>query len=99
MQLSDYELGSQLLPFEKWETGEDLFESLDREVDLLDRDLRPWLEECDLLQGLQIFTGADDAWGGFGSQYIERVRDEVGAKVGTWVWGFEEGGRRERVSC
>ena len=43
------------------------------------------------MQGVQVFTGADDAWGGFCARYMERVRDEFG-KCGIWVWGLEEGG-------
>ena len=77
------------MPFEKWTNGEDLFTQLDRDVDLLDRDVRPWAEECDQMQGLQIYTGGDDAWGGFASKYIEGLRDEF-AKLPIWIWGTEE---------
>lgn len=84
------------MPFERWSTGEDLFSDLDKEHDLLDRDLRPFLEECDQLQGLQIITGIDDAWGGFAAKYLDRVRDELG-KTSAWVWGLEDGGRKSRV--
>ena len=89
IQINDYELGSTILPFEKWSTGEDLFSSLDRDHDLLDRDVRPWAEECDQMQGIQIFAGSDDAWGGFASRYIESLRDEYG-KASIWCWGLEE---------
>ena len=77
------------MPFEKWENGEELFTSMDRDADLLDRDVRPWAEECDQMQGIQIFTGGDDAWGGFASRYVERLRDEYG-KMPIWAWGIEE---------
>ncbi|KAL2356953.1 tubulin domain-containing protein [Cryomyces antarcticus] len=93
--LHEYELNSVLLPFERWETGEELFANLDKEHDLLDRDLRPFLEECDQLQALQIVTGADDAWGGFSAKYLERLRDESG-KTSIWVWALEDGERRAR---
>lgn len=89
VQINDYELGSTLMPFEKWENGEELFTSMDREVDLLDRDVRLWAEECDHMQGIQVFTGGDDAWGGFAAKYTERLRDEFG-KLAMWVWGLEE---------
>ena len=85
------------MPFEKWEFGEDLFSSLDKEHDLLDRDFRPWAEECDQMQGIQIFTGVDDAWGGFAARYVERLRDEYG-KGTIWVWGIEENERGPKVS-
>ncbi|CAD0082022.1 unnamed protein product, partial [Aureobasidium vineae] len=97
VQLQEYELNSSLMPFEKWTTGEDLFDSLDKEHDLLDRDLRPFLEECDQLQAIQMITSADDAWGGFTAKYLERMRDELG-KTSAWVWGLEEGGRKPRVA-
>lgn len=89
VQINDYELGSSILPFEQWSSGEDLFSSLDREHDLLDRDVRPWAEECDQMQGIQIFASADDAWGGFASRYIESLRDEF-SKTPLWFWGLEE---------
>ena len=64
----------------------------------MDRDVRRWAEECDRLQGVQIWTGADDAWGGFASRYVEALRDEMG-KVGIWAWGLEEEmGRGSRVN-
>ncbi|MCJ1401793.1 mtDNA inheritance, partitioning of the mitochondrial organelle [Xylographa trunciseda] len=98
VQLNDYSLGSSLQPFENYTSGDELFDSLDKEHDLLDRDLRLWVEECDQMQGVQVFTGSDDAWGGFASRYVERLRDEYG-KVGIWVWGIEGGegeGRKEK---
>lgn len=52
--------------------------------------MRPLLEECDQLQGLQILTGIDDAWGGFASQYLDRLRDEM-SKHCIWMWGIEGG--------
>lgn len=90
VQLNEYEINSSLMPFEKWQTGEELFSNLDREYDLLDRDLRPFLEECDQLQALQIFTSIDDAWGGFSARYLERLSDELG-KGYRWVFGLNDG--------
>ncbi|KAI9721223.1 MAG: hypothetical protein M1812_002384 [Candelaria pacifica] len=89
VQLNEYELHSSLMPFEKWDAGEELFVNLDKEQDLLDRDLRPFAEEADQLQGLQIITGTDDAWGGFAARYIDRLRDEYGKK-NIWVWALED---------
>ncbi|KAH0541531.1 hypothetical protein FGG08_004006 [Glutinoglossum americanum] len=87
IQLDEFELNSVLMPFEKWGIGEELFYSLDKEHDLLDRDLRPFAEESDQLQALQVITGVDDAWGGFAARYLERLRDEFG-KTSIWVWGL-----------
>lgn len=90
VQLNEYELGSTLMPFEKWDVGEELFNTLDKEHDLLDRDLRPFAEEADQMQGIQLMTSIDDAWGGFATKYMDRLRDEYG-KMTIWVWGLEDG--------
>lgn len=95
VQLNEYELNSSLMPFEQWQKGEELFANLDREHDLLDRDLRLFLEECDQLQGIQIFSGTDDAWGGFASKYVERLADELG-KGCRWVFGLQDTQRAAR---
>lgn len=96
VQLNEYELNSQLMPFEIWSNGEELFESLDKEFDLLDRDVRPFAEECDQMQGFQVFSGVDDAWGGFAAKYLDNLRDEYG-KTSIWVWGIEDQTRTIRV--
>jgi hypothetical protein len=90
IQLNEYELGSSLMPFENWTAGEELFNSLDKEHDLLDRDLRPFAEEADQMQGIQLMSGIDDAWGGFAARYMDRIRDEYG-KTTIWLWGLEDG--------
>ncbi|KAK6196865.1 Bud site selection protein bud4 [Pestalotiopsis sp. IQ-011] len=89
VQLNEYELNSSLMPFEKWSMGEELFSSLDKDHDIVDRDLRPFVEEADQMQGVQIMTGIDDAWGGFAAKYLERLRDEYG-KTPIWIWGLQE---------
>ncbi|KAE8160695.1 tubulin domain-containing protein [Aspergillus tamarii] len=90
VQLNDYELNSMIMPFEDWNVGEDLFSDLDKEHDLLDRDVRPFAEECDQLRAIQLFTSSDDAWGGFSARYVDRLRDEFGKKS-IWVWAIEGG--------
>lgn len=75
-----------------------MYTSLNKEYDLIDQDFRPFLEECDLLQGVHVLAGVDDCWGGFASRYIDRLRDEVG-KVSLWVWGIEDGRVHQRVSA
>ncbi|KAI0402589.1 tubulin domain-containing protein [Xylaria palmicola] len=89
VQLNEYELNSTIMPFEKWHMGEELFANLDKEHDLLDRDLRPFVEEADHMQGIQIMSGIDDAWGSFAAKYVERIRDEYG-KAPVWVFGVQE---------
>ena len=97
VQLNEYELNSQLMPFESYDVGQDLFSSLNKDSDLLDRDVRPFVEECSQLDALQIFTSLDDAWGGFSSLFAESLQDEYG-KTAVWLWGQEDGARVSRVS-
>ncbi|KAK0722891.1 tubulin nucleotide-binding domain-like protein [Lasiosphaeria miniovina] len=89
VQLNEYELNSSLMPFENWESGDVLFSSLDKEHDIIDRDLRPFAEEADQMQAIQIIATLDDAWGGFASRYMERLRDEYG-KTALWTWGLQD---------
>jgi hypothetical protein len=88
VQIYDYELNSALMPFEQWKVGKELFSSIDKEHDIIDRDWRSFVEESDLLQGIQVIGTLDDAWGGFTSSYIERLRDEYG-KSCIWLWGLQ----------
>lgn len=47
------------------------------------------------MQGFQIFAGADDAWGGWTSRYIDVLMDEYGKKS-TWVYGIEDTRQTQR---
>ncbi|GKU01837.1 hypothetical protein FLAG1_07013 [Fusarium langsethiae] len=87
-QLYDFELNSTTMPFERFSMGTELFSMLDKEQDLVDRDFRPFAEECDRMQGIQVFTTIDDAWGGFTSSYLESLRDEF-PKTTIWTWGLQ----------
>jgi hypothetical protein len=96
--LSEYDLNSKVSPFESFGLGKDLFNQLNNEHDLLDRDFRLFAEECDQMQGVQLFTSTEDAWGGFGSEYVAALRDEY-PKTGILTWGLEEGEKVARVSA
>ena len=56
----------------------------------MDRDVRYFVEECDQMQGIQIFTTTDDGWGGFASEYVLALKDEY-PKTELWMWGIERG--------
>lgn len=49
------------------------------------------------MQGVQIITSADDAWGGFASEYVAALKDEY-SKVAIVTWGLESGDKVPRVS-
>lgn len=54
---------------------------------MVDRDFRPFVEECDRMQGIQLFATLDDAWGGFAGRYLASLRDEY-PKSCIWLWGL-----------
>jgi hypothetical protein len=87
VQLETTSLAATTAPMQDWNFGLELFGKEDHEHDLLDRDFRFFAEECDQMQGVTVFAGMDDAWGGFAKGYIERLRDELGKRV-IWVWGL-----------
>ncbi|PWW79845.1 tubulin nucleotide-binding domain-like protein [Tuber magnatum] len=95
IQLNQYDLNSEIMPFESFGLGRDLFNQLDKEHDLLDRDFRLFAEECDQMQGVQILTSAEDAWGGFAAEYVAALRDEY-SKTGIMTWGLQDFGRVTR---
>jgi Tubulin domain len=88
IQLYSDPLTATLAPLRSWTSGAELFESEDREHDVLDRDFRHFAEECDQMQGIVMVASIDDAWGGFAARYAERLRDEIGKGV-LWVWGLD----------
>ncbi|KAF3926925.1 hypothetical protein ABW20_dc0106342 [Dactylellina cionopaga] len=88
IQFNEYEHANSLTPFDSFDLGSQLFESSDKEEDILDRQFRVFAEECDLMQGLQLLTTVDDAWGGFATRYANSLRDEY-PKATIWAWALE----------
>lgn len=97
VSLTEIPSTSELSSFGNWSTGEELFTALDKEHDLLDRDVRYFAEECDQLQAFQVFANIGDAWGGWTASWLERLRDDYG-KIGIWTWGLESKLGDTRVS-
>ncbi|KAK6353137.1 mtDNA inheritance, partitioning of the mitochondrial organelle [Orbilia brochopaga] len=98
VQFNEYEHANILTPFDSFELGSELFESSDKEEDILDRQFRPFAEECDLMQGLQVLTTIDDGWAGFATRYLSNLRDEY-PKCTIWTWALERSAKttRDRV--
>ncbi|KAK6524985.1 mtDNA inheritance, partitioning of the mitochondrial organelle [Arthrobotrys megalospora] len=98
IQYNEYEHANPLTPFDSFDLGSQLFESSDKEEDILDRQFRVFAEECDLMQGLQVLTTVDDAWGGFATSYLNDLRDEY-PKTTIWTWALERSEKttRDRV--
>ncbi|KAF2862904.1 hypothetical protein K470DRAFT_199091, partial [Piedraia hortae CBS 480.64] len=77
--------------------GFELFNNLDTtDNGIVDTHLRPLLEECDHLQGLQFLTSTTTPWNDFTTSYLEQTHDEVG-KIPLWVWGCGSDSSSRRV--
>lgn len=55
--------------------------------DYLDTTLRPQLERCDLLEGVNLVTDLG-GWGGFASRYLATMRDEFVTKQPIFTWAL-----------
>jgi len=97
VQIYETELDPGHRSFDQWKQGEELFISLDKEQDLFDRDVRPFVEECDQMQGFQIMSSVGDGWGGFSARYMDRLRDEF-EKISIWVWALGNNEQNTKVS-
>ena len=88
IQIYETDLGLEQRAFDSWEHGEELFQALDRQEELVDRDVRPFVEECDQMQGIQLITSVGDGWSGFSYKYLDRLRDDLG-KIPIWTWALD----------
>jgi hypothetical protein len=86
---SDFTYGAQLSAWAGHDFGHQTFDSLNGEHDLLDHNLRPFVEEADNLQGFSILADVDNAWGGFASEFVEKVEDEY-PRIPRWIWGCHQ---------
>lgn len=75
--------------FASFADGGRLFTSHDALTEIFDSEIRPWIEETDALQAMQLFTSLSDAWAGFSASYLEALRDEL-PKTCLWVWAIED---------
>ncbi|EMG45465.1 hypothetical protein G210_4345 [Candida maltosa Xu316] len=82
------------LKFELYNVGQEEFKDNndgDGDEDGLIENFRYFLEKADNLQGLQVFTNIDDAWGGFTSEMILELVDEYfnnNNKMNLWIYGL-----------
>lgn len=75
--------------FDGWHHGQDMLSSQHKDDDVIDNHLRPFVEECDLMQGMQMIASMDDGWGGFASEYMEILRDEY-PKTSVWLFSPQD---------
>ncbi|CCE63902.1 hypothetical protein TPHA_0G00660 [Tetrapisispora phaffii CBS 4417] len=85
--LPDFEkLGQQ--KFQNYETGFQEF-SDNYVSDFFDINLHYQLEQCDSLQGFNLITDVDNAWGGFSTAVLQELKNEL-PKSNVFTWTFNE---------
>ncbi|XP_068755236.1 protein misato homolog 1-like [Montipora capricornis] len=67
-------------PFDVFGYGQHLAKE-EHFYDEFENNLHFFVEECDSLQGFQIFTDVSDGFGGLSSQILEELKDEYSAKT------------------
>ncbi|CCG81272.1 Protein dml-1 [Taphrina deformans PYCC 5710] len=59
-----------------FDAGRGAWKSRTQRSDILDTDLRPFLEECDLLQGINLVSCLIDGWGGWTTELVLELASE-----------------------
>lgn len=67
-------------------------------VDFLEDKYRVSLEACDALNGVNIVSDIDSAWGGFTGEMIHDIRDDYNPKSSIFTWGIFNGKRLDKLS-
>lgn len=62
--------------FDQYELGRSAYTARNRDLDVLDSDVRPFLEECDLPQGFNIIADLHDAWAGWTTEMVQELASE-----------------------
>ncbi|CDR39938.1 CYFA0S04e00716g1_1 [Cyberlindnera fabianii] len=67
-------------------------------VEFLEDKYRVALEECDLVNGLNVVSEIDSAWGGFSSELLSELRDDYNPKTSIFTWGLYDGRNMQSLS-
>jgi len=88
IELSEYNVNDETAPFGSFSCGEELYTSGYYGEKIFDDNLRFFLEDCDQLQGFQVFCETNSAFSGFTSKLVEEINDEFGHHS-IMVYGVE----------
>ncbi|ORE07433.1 hypothetical protein BCV72DRAFT_249441 [Rhizopus microsporus var. microsporus] len=87
--ISTHQADDVVNPFDNYTIGKDAYVENEKEMSVFDDNFRLFAEECDYLQGFQILTDIDDAFGGFTEGLIHDIRDEF-AKIPVLTYGLSD---------
>ncbi|ORZ24238.1 tubulin domain-domain-containing protein [Absidia repens] len=74
--ITTHQVDDPLSPFDTYTTGRQAYADNEKESEIFEDAFRNMVEECDQLQGFQLFTGVDDSFGGFAEELLNNIRDE-----------------------
>lgn len=63
--------------FTTYDEGAALYARRNAHSSIFDHDVRPFLEECDHIQGFNILTSLSDGWSGFSTEMVKDLADEM----------------------
>ncbi|CAI2163768.1 11767_t:CDS:10 [Funneliformis geosporum] len=74
--ITQYQFEDEFMPFDTFSYGKGAFIEHQKDLDSFEENFRFFAEECDAIQGFQVFTGIIDGYGGFACSFLERLREE-----------------------
>ncbi|CEP09224.1 hypothetical protein [Parasitella parasitica] len=84
-----HQMDNDITPFDNFTIGRQSYRDNEKETDIFENNFRFFVEECDNLQGFQILTDVDDAFGGFSEGLLHNIRDEF-AKTPIMTYGLSD---------
>lgn len=84
-----HQMDNEITPFDSYTIGREAYGQNEKETDIFEDNFRFFVEECDNLQGFQIFTDVDDAFGGFTEGLLSNIRDEY-LKTPIMTYGLSD---------
>jgi hypothetical protein len=88
-QVTTHQMDDDINPFDNYTIGRQAYKENEKETDTFDENFRFFAEECDSLQGFQLLTNVDDAFGGFTEGLLNDIRDEY-AKTPIITYGLSD---------
>lgn len=84
-----HQMDNEITPFDSYTIGREAYGENEKEMDIFEDNFRFFVEECDSLQGFQIWTDVDDGFGGFTEGLLNNIRDEF-LKTPIMTYGMSD---------
>ncbi|KAI8071537.1 tubulin domain-containing protein [Gongronella butleri] len=95
--VASHTVDNPLTPFDTIAIGRKAYKDLDKDLDIYDGLVRHYVEECDQLQGFQLFADIDSAFAGFAEQLLDDIADDF-PKTSILTFGMMKAENKRPVS-